>query len=125
MPRPRLTTDYRGRRIGPRRLIEMLEEHLDRGRPTVEQADDIRMMLKELSVLAVPKTGRLGLIDRMRTIDASRTALCWDELEEEVHLLLTGIIRRYVHTTSMTRRGIPKEVRRRLFPATRLLPPRT
>lgn len=122
MPRPRLTTDYHGRRVGPHHLVELLEEYLDRGRPNVEEADDIRLVLKELSQLAVPKTDRLRIIDRLRTIDGSRSVLCWDELEEEVHLLLSGIIRRYVHTTR--RPGLGPKLKRKLKPATETPSPR-
>lgn len=123
MPRPRLTTDYKGQRLGARRLIELLEEHLDRGRPNVEESEDILLIASELTKLAMPATGQRGLINRLRTIDRSRSVLSWDEVEDKLHVLLERTITRYSHTRRPSRR-IPAPLRNKLRPASNLPAPR-
>lgn len=119
MPRPRLTTDYQGKMVGARFLVYLLEEYIDRGRPNLEESEDILLVVKELTRLAMPKTNQRQLINRLRTIDRSRTALCWEEVEDKLHSHLTTVIQRYTHTHRSPRR-IPAEVRRQLVPASRV-----
>lgn len=118
MPRPRLTTDYQGRRVGPRHLVKLLEEYLDRGRPNLEESEDILLVASKLEELAMPRTGSRQLVNRIETIDRSRSALCWDELEDKLHHKLTAVSQRYRHTHPPRR--LPAAVRSKLFSATSL-----
>ncbi len=119
MSRPRLTTNYHGRRLGPRDLIQLLEDSLDSGRPGPEAADDIRLIASKLEELAVPKTGPRQVLNRLRVIDRSRSVWGWDEFEDELHAVFQRIISRYAHTHRPPRR-IPATLRRQLVPASRI-----
>lgn len=120
MARPRSTTNYHGRRLGPLDLIQLLEDSLDRGRPGPEEAEDIRLITSKLEELAVPKTGPRQILRRLRVVDRSRSAWGWDEFEDELHASFIRIISRFAHTHRPPRR-IPAPLKKKLILATGVL----
>jgi len=96
--RPVSFNDGRGRPLDYHGLLEMLRDHLDRGHPdSQEAADDLLTVAKKLSEIDVPPTSRMRVIDRLMTLDASRSILCWPDVEQELHSILTKLITRLKH----------------------------